>query len=67
MKFILGKKKGMDQIFDEGAARMVPVTLVEAGPCFVSQIKKMDTDGYDAVQVSFGSRKHVSKPLPWTF
>ena len=52
-KAILGKKIGMTQIFlDDG--RLVPVTVVEAGPCVVTQIKTKDTDGYEAVQVGFG-------------
>ena len=52
-KAILGKKIGMTQIFlDDG--RLVPVTVVEAGPCVVTQIKTCETDGYEAVQVGFG-------------
>jgi large subunit ribosomal protein L3 len=52
MKFILGTKIGMTQIFDEEGA-MVPVTLVRAGPCFVTQIKQKERDGYEAVQIGF--------------
>jgi large subunit ribosomal protein L3 len=62
MKFVLAKKLEMSQIFDE-KGNVVPVTLVEAGPCFVTQIKSKDTkDGYDAVQVAFGEVKRVNKP-----
>ena len=62
MAGIIGKKLGMTQIFDEGGAA-VPVTVVEAGPCPVVQVKTAETDGYAAVQVGFGSRKekHASK------
>ena len=52
-KGILGEKLGMTQIFDE--TRAVPVTVIKAGPCFVAQIKTKETDGYDAVQLSFGT------------
>ena len=52
-KAILGKKIGMTQIFDENG-KVVPVTVVEAGPCVVSQKKTVETDGYDAVQIGFG-------------
>lgn len=63
MKFILGKKIGMTQVFDENG-EVVPVTLVEAGPCVVTQIKTEDTDGYEAVQVGFEKldEKKVKKP-----
>lgn len=52
MKFILGKKIKMSQVFKEDG-EVVPVTLVEAGPCFVTQIKTEEKDGYKAVQVGF--------------
>ncbi len=52
MKFILGKKIGMTQIFNE-KGKVIPVTIVEAGPCFVTQIKTKDKDGYEAVQIGF--------------
>lgn len=61
MKFILGKKVKMTQIFN-AAGEMVPVTVVEAGPCFVSQVKTKENDGYDAVQIAFGLGKNVKKP-----
>ncbi len=56
VKSILGRKVGMTQIFDE-AGRAVPVTVVEAGPCIVTQKKTVETDGYEAVQVGFGKAK----------
>lgn len=52
MKGLLGKKVGMTQIFDEEGAA-VPVTLIEAGPCYVTQIRKTETDGYLAIQLGF--------------
>jgi large subunit ribosomal protein L3 len=52
MRGLLGKKIGMTQIFDETGA-VVPVTLIEAGPCYVTQIRKSGTDGYTAVQLGF--------------
>ena len=63
-KAILGKKIGMTQIFDE-AGKVVPVTVVEAGPCFVVQKKTVENDGYSAIQVGFGSVKadKVNRPL----
>ncbi|WP_017325539.1 50S ribosomal protein L3 [Synechococcus sp. PCC 7336] len=58
---IFGKKLGMTQIFDdEGLA--VPVTVVEAGPCTVTQIKTKDTDGYTAIQIGYGAAKRLNKP-----
>jgi large subunit ribosomal protein L3 len=53
MKGLIGKKLGMTQVFDEGGAAH-PVTLIEAGPCFVTQIRRADRDGYQAVQLGFG-------------
>jgi len=53
---ILGKKIGMTNIFDE-AGRNVPVTVIEAGPCYVLQVKTKATDGYDAVQMGFGEKR----------
>ena len=50
---ILGKKLGMTNVYDE-AGKVVPVTLVEAGPCHVMQVKTKDSDGYNAIQVGFG-------------
>ncbi|HEY4685983.1 MAG TPA: 50S ribosomal protein L3 [Dehalococcoidia bacterium] len=62
MEAILGRKLGMTQVFAaNGEAR--GVTVVEAGPCVVVQIKTKDRDGYDAVQLGFGARKHVNDAL----
>ena len=63
MKAILGKKVGMTQIFDENGV-VIPVTVIEAGPCSVVQVKTVETDGYNAVQIGFGSVKEnkVNKP-----
>jgi len=64
MKFILGKKIGMSQIFDEGGNR-IPVTLIDAGPCEVLQIKTKEKDGYEAIQVGFEKikkEKKIKKP-----
>ncbi len=52
MKRMLGKKVGMAQLFDE-QGNVVPVTVIEAGPCYVTQIKTQETDGYDAIQMGF--------------
>lgn len=62
-KAILGTKIGMTQIFGEGGV-VIPVTVVQAGPCVVVQKKTVETDGYDAVQVGFGEvkEKHLNKP-----
>ena len=64
MKGILGKKVGMTQIFDENGI-VVPVTIIEAGPCFVTQRKTQDKDGYDAIQLGFHEVKEtkVNKPI----
>jgi large subunit ribosomal protein L3 len=53
MKGIVGRKLGMTQLFDEESGRVVPVTVVEAGPCPVVQVKTVETDGYEAVQLAF--------------
>jgi len=62
MKFILGKKLEMSQIFKED--KVIPVTLIESGPNFVTQVKTKEKDGYSAVQVGFGDRKekNIKKP-----
>ncbi|MCD8095060.1 MAG: 50S ribosomal protein L3 [Ruminococcus sp.] len=67
-KGIIGRKIGMTQIFDE-AGRVIPVTVVEAGPCVVVQKKTVENDGYDAVQLGFGDirAKRVNKPLQGHF
>jgi len=56
LKGLIGKKVGMTQIFDE-AGSAVPVTLIEAGPCFVTQVRMAERDGYSAVQLGFGEIK----------
>ena len=63
MNAILGEKIGMTQIFDD-EARAIPVTVIKAGPCHVTQIRTNETDGYTAVQISYGeiARKNVNKP-----
>ena len=67
-KAILGTKLGMLQIFDE-AGRVVPVTVVKAGPCVVTQKKTKENDGYEAIQVGFipAKDKHLTKPLKGHF
>jgi len=62
-KAIIGKKVGMTQIFDE-SGKVIPVTVVEAGPCVVTQKKTIETDGYEAVQLGFGDVKEdkLTKP-----
>ena len=62
VKGILGRKMGMTQVFDD-EGRAIPVTVVEAGPCRVAQVKTPETDGYTAVQLSFGTPKRANKPL----
>ena len=68
MKMILGKKMGMTQIFDE-QGNVIPVTVIEAGPEVVTQVKTVETDGYNAVQVGFEDQKaqRVNKPLTGHF
>jgi large subunit ribosomal protein L3 len=56
LKGLIGKKVGMTQIFDETGA-VTPVTLIEAGPCFVTQVRRVDLDGYSAVQLGFDEAK----------
>lgn len=62
-KGIIGKKIGMTQIFDEKGL-VIPVTVIEAGPCVVAQVKTSETDGYNAIQLGFGDikEKHINKP-----
>lgn len=68
MDGLIGKKLGMSQIFTEDG-KAVPVTVIEAGPCFVTQVKTMDRDGYAAVQLGFDEKKqkHTTKPLSGHF
>ena len=63
IKGILGTKLGMTQIFDEDN-RVIPVTVVGAGPCVVTQIRTIDNDGYNAIQIAYGEidPRKVKKP-----
>src|SRR5215212_7924840 len=63
VKSILGKKVGMTQIFDD-RGRAVPVTVIEAGPCVVTQKKTAERDGYEAVQVGYGDIKQTRLNKP---
>ena len=67
-KGIIGKKLGMTQIFDENGI-VIPVTVIEAGPCAVVQKKTVETDGYSALQLGFEDKteKHTTKPLAGHF
>ncbi|MDR1927477.1 MAG: 50S ribosomal protein L3 [Oscillospiraceae bacterium] len=67
-KALIGKKLGMTQVFDE-KGNVVPVTVIEAGPCPVVQCKRRESDGYEAVQLGFGEIKvnRVTKPLQGHF
>ena len=62
-KAIIGKKIGMTQIFDE-EGKVIPVTVIEAGPCVIAQVKTVESDGYNAIQLGFGDVKEskVNKP-----
>jgi len=64
VKGIIGTKLGMTQIFDQESGKVTPVTVVEAGPCPVVQVKTPETDGYTAVQLAFGAvkEKRITKP-----
>ncbi|HVF19131.1 MAG TPA: 50S ribosomal protein L3 [Mycobacteriales bacterium] len=68
IKGILGEKLGMTQVFDENN-RIVPVTVVKAGPCVVTQVRTPDTDGYSAVQLAFGALdpRKANKPTQGHF
>ena len=63
MKTIIGRKIGMTQIFDE-KGKVIPVTVIEAGPCVVAQIKSVETDGYNAIQLGFGDVKESKLNRP---
>jgi large subunit ribosomal protein L3 len=58
---IIGRKLGMTQVFEENRT-VSPVTAIEAGPCFVTQIKRSDTEGYNAVQLGYGESKQLNSP-----
>ena len=59
---ILGRKVGMTQVFIEDGT-VEPVTVIEAGPCVVTQVKTVERDGYQAVQLGFGHAKRLNSPL----
>ena len=67
-KGLIGRKVGMTQIFDE-SGKVIPVTVIEAGPCVVAQVKTEETDGYTAVQLGFGDikEKKLNKPTKGHF
>ena len=67
-KALIGKKLGMTQIFDENGV-VIPVTVIEAGPCVVAQVKTLENDGYEAVQLGFGEVKEnkINKPVKGHF
>ena len=62
-KAIIGRKLGMTQIFDKKGS-VIPVTVIEAGPCIIAQVKTIEKDGYEAIQLGFGEikDKHINKP-----
>ena len=68
MRGLIGKKVGMTRIFNSNG-ESIPVTVLDAGPCQVMQVKTVEKDGYDAIQVGYGSRKekHTNKPLDGHF
>ena len=68
MRGLIAKKLGMSQIFDENGS-VVPVTILQAGPCCITQVKTLDNDGYDAVQIAYGDKKekNTNKPLEGHF
>ncbi len=68
MSGIIGKKIGMTGIYDENG-KNIPCTIIEAGPCVVTQVKTKDTDGYDAIQLSYGEKKekHTTKSIKGHF
>ena len=63
MSGIIGKKVGMTSIFDE-TGKNIPCTVIEAGPCVVTQVKSVDADGYAAVQLAYGEKKEKNTPAP---
>ena len=66
LRGFLGKKIGMTQIFrDDG--NVVPVTLIQAGPCVVTQVKTVETDGYEAVQLGFDTKKAAQQAHAGSF
>ncbi|GAA1770205.1 50S ribosomal protein L3 [Nostocoides vanveenii] len=68
VKGVLGEKLGMTQVWDADS-RLIPVTVVQAGPCVVTQVRNAETDGYDAVQIAYGAinPRKVNKPMTGHF
>jgi len=68
MRGLIAKKLGMSQIFDKTGS-VVPVTILQAGPCCITQVKTLNNDGYDAVQIAYGDKKekNTNKPLEGHF
>ena len=68
VKGVLGEKLGMTQVWDS-ENRLVPVTVIKAGPCVVTQVRNAEADGYDAVQIAFGAidPRKVTKPMTGHF
>ena len=68
MRGLIGKKIGMTRVFNSGG-RAIPVTVLEVGPCYVTQVKSIESDGYDSVQIGFleAKSKHVNKPMAGHF
>ena len=60
MPGLIGKKLGMTSVYS-AEGKNIPCTIIEAGPCVVTQVKKVDTDGYEAVQIAYGERKEKNK------
>ena len=68
MRGLLGKKVGMSRVFNSHG-EVVPVTILNVGPCVVTQVKSLENDGYEAVQIGYGNKKekHLTKPLSGHF
>ena len=68
MRGLIGKKIGMTRVFNSGG-RAIPVTVLEVGPCYVTQVKTIENDGYDSVQIGYleSKDKHVNKPMAGHF
>jgi large subunit ribosomal protein L3 len=64
MTALIGKKLGMSQIFDEKTGELLPVTVVQLGPCPVTQVRTKASDGYEAVQIAFGEIRATVVPMP---
>jgi large subunit ribosomal protein L3 len=58
---LIGRKVGMTQVFDE-AGNVIPVTVIEAGPCWITQVKTAKVDGYEAIQLGFEETRRVKDP-----